>query len=191
MPIDDTYNDVAARMREFFEKYPDGSLQQKDIRVYEFPDLTFIAYTALARRGPDDPEPGEGTAWERVPGLTNFTRNSELQNAETSAWGRAILAVGAADTKKGIASRDEIDSRRAEDDYYRSDEYAEMQAVPGLRSSIEAAIEKLDEGQRADLKAWFAANDLPAVRRMNAAQCDRVLDHLMELPAAESVGADA
>lgn len=183
MGFADNYNDVASRMREFFEKYPTGCLQQRDVKVYEFGDLTFIAYTAAALRHPEDPEPGEGTAWERVPGLTNYTRNSELQNAETSAWGRAIVAVGAADTKKGIATAEDVQSRAAEDDYYRSDEYAEMQAVPGLRSSIEAAIEKLDDQGKADLKAWFAANDLPAVRRMNAHQCDQVLDHLMTLPA--------
>lgn len=182
MPIDDTYNDVASRMREFFAKYPDGSLQQRDVRVYEFGDLTFIAYTAAALRSPEDPEPGEGTAWERVPGLTNFTRNSELQNAETSAWGRAILAVGAADTKKGIASYDEIESRRAEDEQWRN----EQEAVGGLRSSIIAAIEKLDPTQQDALKDWLKDNNLPAVRRMNQPQCDQVLDYLMTLPAGEA-----
>lgn len=65
-------------------------------------------------------------------------------------------------------------------------------AVPGLRTSIEAAIAKLNDEQRSALKAWFAEQDLPSVRRMNADQCDRVLDHLMALPtAAVGNGAEA
>ena len=55
-------------------------------------------------------------------------------------------------------------------------------AVPGLRSSIEGAISKLDDEQKAALKDWFREQNLPAVRRMNAAQCVQVLDHLMALP---------
>jgi len=122
------YNDVPSRMREFFEKYPDGSLQGsyefKQIPMYmkgkegELPVLagekTIIIYTARAYRSPEDPLPGIGTASEPFPGLTPYTKDSEMMNAETSGWGRAILAVGAADTKKGIASREEVQSRRSE-----------------------------------------------------------------------------
>ena len=46
--------------------------------------------------------------------MTPYTKNSELQNAETSAWGRAIVAVLAADTRKGVASRSEVEARQAE-----------------------------------------------------------------------------
>lgn len=191
MAFAENYNDVAARQREFFAKYPDGSLQQVSVQMYEVEGVSYLAYTAACYRGPDDALPGHGTAWERVPGLTNYTRNSELQNAETSAFGRAIVAVGAADTKKGIATREDVESRMAEAAYYESAEYAEQQAVPGLRSSIEAAVAKLNTEQKADLKAWFAENDLPAVRRMNQAQCDRVLDHLMDLPATASGAGEA
>jgi hypothetical protein len=53
-------------------------------------------------------------AWEVFPGRTPYTRGSELQNAETSAWGRAIIAVGASDSKRGIASREEVRNRQAE-----------------------------------------------------------------------------
>ncbi len=51
--------------------------------------------------------PGIGTAWEIVPGTTNFTRGSELQNLETSAWGRAIGALGIG-VDASIATLDEI-----------------------------------------------------------------------------------
>jgi hypothetical protein len=74
----------------------------------------FIVYAAAAYRTPDDPRPGIGIAWEPFPGRTPYTAASELMNAETSAWGRAIIAVGASDSKPGIASRDEVRTRRAE-----------------------------------------------------------------------------
>src|SRR5690606_7776514 len=96
----------------------EGSLQPVDpvnpYRVETIGDRTFIVYTAAAYRHPDDRRPGIGVAWEPFPGLTPYTRNSELMNAETSAWGRAIIAVLAADAKRGIASLEEVRNRQAE-----------------------------------------------------------------------------
>jgi hypothetical protein len=69
-------------------------------------------YSAAAYRTPDDQLPGVGWAYEPIPGPTNFTRDSELQNAETAAWGRAMVAALAVDTKKGIASSEEVRNRQ-------------------------------------------------------------------------------
>lgn len=115
MAIDlDAYNTVPERIAEFAEKYPTGCLQKLDLQFVTVAGMDWIVYTAAALRTPDDIAPGHGTAWERVPGLTPYTKNSELQNAETSAWGRAIVAVLAADTRKGVASRSEVEARNAE-----------------------------------------------------------------------------
>jgi len=115
MPIDlDSYNTVPERIAEFAAQYPTGCLQRLDLQFVNVAGVDWIVFTAAALRTPDDIAPGHGTAWERVPGLTQFTKNSELQNAETSAWGRAIVAVLAADTRKGIASRSEVEPRNAE-----------------------------------------------------------------------------
>ena len=103
----DDYVDVAARISEFSEKYPEGSLQAH----MEF--LTEpIGWFCVARayRTADDERPGIGHAFEPVPGKTQFTRDSEAQNAETAAWGRAIVALGFK-TKK-IASRQEVQARQ-------------------------------------------------------------------------------
>jgi len=109
------YVEVADRIVEFRNRYPDGALRPVDpanpYRIETVGDKTFIVVVAAAYRTPDDPTPGIGMAWELFPGKTNFTRDSELQNAETSAWGRAIVAVLAADTKKGIATADEVRAR--------------------------------------------------------------------------------
>lgn len=112
------YIDVATRIGEFRKKYPDGSLQVLDphtpYRMLEIDGATFVVVVAAAYRNPDDPRPGIGMAQEQIPGRTPYTKGSELQNAETSAWGRAIVAALAADTKKGVASADEVRNRRAE-----------------------------------------------------------------------------
>ena len=151
----DDYIDVAQRIADFRERYPEGTLQPLDpynpckivqvqcewcrqcigrrvvkdkngwkdcprcagtgVRAAGEPVLdTFIVYVAGAWRTPDDPRPGIGIAWEPYPGQTPYTAGSELQNAETSAWGRAIIAVGASDAKRGIASREEVRNRQAE-----------------------------------------------------------------------------
>lgn len=102
------YNDVAARLVEFREKHPEGSLQQVSLDFREVAGTWWVIYTAAAYRSADDTRPGHGTAWEPVPGWTPFTKGSEVQNSETSAWGRAIVAALAADTKKGIASAEEV-----------------------------------------------------------------------------------
>lgn len=125
------YNDVAARLVEFRTKHPEGSLQPADVaqpfQVVELGDQTYIVVVAAAYRNPDDQRPGVGMAYELFPGRTPYTRGSELQNAETSAWGRAIVAALAADTKKGVASAEEVRNRQAERDTPMSDEDRRVQ----------------------------------------------------------------
>jgi hypothetical protein len=109
------YVDVAERIRMFKEKYPNGTLQpanlDKPYEIVAVAERTFIVYVAAAYREASDQRPGVGIAWEPFPGKTPYTRDSELMNAETSAWGRAIIAALAADTQK-IASADEVRNRR-------------------------------------------------------------------------------
>lgn len=127
--LDDSYNTVAERIVEFREKFPEGSLQLVKYELLEVPVYTkdketgdvvksgvrvYLAYTSAAYRTPDDPKPGIACAWEPVPGPTQFTRDSELQNAETASWGRAIVAALAADTNKGVSTRDEVANRKGE-----------------------------------------------------------------------------
>jgi hypothetical protein len=109
-PLD--YIDVATRIVEFREKFPQGSLQQVKYEFVTVNNKDWVVYTAAAYRSPDDQRPGIGTAWEPIPGPTNFTRDSEVQNAETAAWGRAMVAALAVDTKQGIASSQEVRNRQ-------------------------------------------------------------------------------
>jgi len=108
------YIDVAARIAEFREKYPTGSLQQVKMEFVQIAGKDWVVYTAAAFRTPDDLRPGVGTAWEPIPGPTPYTRDSEVQNAETSAWGRALIATLAVDTKKGIATAEDVRNRQGD-----------------------------------------------------------------------------
>ena len=109
-PSLDDYVDVAERIVAFKEKHPDGTLQTVDWEVIEVAGKTFVVYRAAAYRTPDDERPGHGSAWEPFPGPTPYTKDSELMNAETAAWGRAVVAVGLAASKK-IGSRQEVQAR--------------------------------------------------------------------------------
>ena len=113
--INSDYIDVATRIGLFREKHPEGSLQPADLqKPYEIimvGDKTFIVVVASAFRSPTDDRPGIGMAWEPFPAMNQQMRGSELMLCETSAWGRAIVAALAADTKRGVASQDEIVAR--------------------------------------------------------------------------------
>jgi len=104
------YIDVAERIREFKKLFPTGSLQRVDLQFVNIGGKDFVVYTAAAYRTPDDERPGIGTAWEPIPGKTPYTKDSEVMVAETSAWGRSIIAALSGETKR-IASADEVRNR--------------------------------------------------------------------------------
>jgi len=107
------YIPVNERIAAFIAQYPAGSLRplwpDEPYRVLGEGDTKWLVYGACAYRTPDDPAPGVGLAWEPVPGRTPYTRGSELMVAETSAWGRALAAIGIA-TNKSVASAEEVKS---------------------------------------------------------------------------------
>lgn len=97
------YVDVKTRIKLFYEKYPDGSLQ------FEFKGSlgANIWGVAYAYRNPEDPRPATGNASELAEGKTAYTRGSELMNLETSAIGRAIGNLGIG-IEAGMATSDEV-----------------------------------------------------------------------------------
>ena len=158
-PLD--YIDVATRIVEFREKYPEGRLRQGSIEfVRDFAGKDWVVYTAEAWRSADDPAPAHGTAWEPVPGPTQFTRDSEVQNAETAAWGRAMVAALAVDTRKGIASSEEVRNRQEPSAQERAaDAVAAISACtdPAKLDEIEAYATRLGINGIAAVKAALAA----------------------------------
>lgn len=119
------YETVAERRARFYAAFPEGSLQPwEPPRREVLADGTEVwIYSAAAYRGPRDPRPGIAFVTEPAAGATPYTRNSELMNAETSAWGRAIAAVLPDAPGQSGATRDEVQNRRDE----------EPGGVPGAR----------------------------------------------------------
>jgi hypothetical protein len=105
----DDYVPVNERIEAFLAAYPEGSLQSE---IVELSDKR-VTVRAYAYRTPGDERPGMGHSWLELPGKTTFTRGSELENAETSAWGRAIAALGF-EVKRGVASAEEVASKKSD-----------------------------------------------------------------------------
>ena len=138
------YKDVATRLAEIRAIYPELSLQQVRCELIDQGGQLGWLYVAAAFRTPDDIRPGMGTAFEPVPGKTPYTKDSELMVAETSAWGRALVAIGA-DTKNGVASKDEIIARKAPErparDFVADAEYqVTIKNLDGLRAVYKDAV---------------------------------------------------
>ena len=127
------YVDVRARIQMFREKYPNGSLQplnhDKPYEIITVGDKQFVVYVACAYRSPDDERPGVGTAMEPIPGRTPYTKDSELMNAETSAWGRAIVAALAVDHLPAIASTEEVRNRQTTERVVANGDWVEVPAT--------------------------------------------------------------
>jgi hypothetical protein len=79
------YVDVAERIRLFYERYPDGSIQTEMVRL----DGDLVVFRATVYRDREDPYPTTGWAYERE-GVGVVNKTSFIENCETSAVGRAL-----------------------------------------------------------------------------------------------------
>lgn len=105
------YVTVPQRIAQFYELFGQGRLVTGEVRVELGPDgKPRVMVQAAAYRTPDDTLPGIGWSWMELPGTTSFTRGSELENTETSVWGRAIAALGIL-VDRSVASVNEIKAK--------------------------------------------------------------------------------
>ena len=109
------YTYVKQRIVLFYARHPDGRLVTDSAWVSVDDDVPRIWVRAYAYRTPDDPHPGVGHSWMVLPGTTPYTKGSEIENTETSAWGRAIGALGIG-IGESIASADEIAAKEGQTD---------------------------------------------------------------------------
>ena len=113
MPFNiDDYIEVKDRVKQLKKDYPDSVIQTDVIELTDT-RVTIKAFIYLDNEGK---KPTTGHSYMNIPGTTSFTRGSELENAETSAVGRAIANLGYA-IDKSIASRDEVQSKQVEEGY--------------------------------------------------------------------------
>lgn len=106
-PMDAGYVMVAERHAAFVKDHPNGMIQT-DLAYGS--DKLVVVKAMVWKKGRADygtPPDGTGMASMPIPGPTSFSKNSEVENAETSAVGRALAMIGY-HAKHTMASGDEI-----------------------------------------------------------------------------------
>ena len=106
------YVDVPTRFAMALERWPELRIVENRPEIITVGDKTFVSVTVQAWRTPEDPINCQATAWEITPGLTSFTRNSEMMNCSTSALGRVLGFMMSFGPK--MASAEEVRNRQPE-----------------------------------------------------------------------------
>jgi len=106
------YETVQERLNTFHKMYPDGSIitDENDWRETRDGRIIWRAVVSV-RKEADGPVCGTGTASE-IEGANKFAPNNACELAETSARGRALVAIGIGQQ----ASRDEVASARSKEE---------------------------------------------------------------------------
>jgi len=112
------YIEVKDRIQLFYERFPEGLLSFDYRGIIELNGETYIYGKAFAYPVRGELYHAAGWAWERVP-AKGFARGAEMMTLETSAWGRAIAALGIA-VSKGIASREEVQRVNPQNDPWQA-----------------------------------------------------------------------
>ena len=149
------YIQVNERLIAFREKYPEGCVQAEIIELSE----SRVTMRALAYRTPEDYRPGIGHSSLAIPGATPYTRGSELENCETSAWGRALAALGF-EVKRAIASAEEV-AKAAPAAPQRPQAPATAPSGPATRPGVPVAVAVQRDDPLAEARAIFDEPPLP------------------------------
>lgn len=140
------YVEVKDRVAAFNVKYPDGSIQTEVTTLTD----KLVVVKATVYRTPAEMRPTTGHSQMCIPGVTSFTKGSEVENTETSAVGRALAFLGF-EVKKSLASREEVENKQAPRD---------------RRSTPKPAQENPDAPARASQKPWMKTANIE-VREAN------------------------
>lgn len=180
--LDPSYKQVPDRLRDLKEAHPDARLRpanpDKPFDIVMIDGRTFIVYVAACYRDADDTLPAIGCAWEPFPGLTPYTKNSELQNAETSAWGRAIVAALRSESK-AVASATDVRNRQSESE-------AAPLADIDRRREIFDRLHALDAEEGKKLAEALRAEGFPGMRTLTESQADEVERRLSLVEGGEA-----
>lgn len=165
-PADAGYVEVKDRIEAFYAKFPNGAIRTDIYSLTE--DQVIVGAEAYADRCDERPM-GTGFSAMKIPGSTPYTKDSELENAETSAVGRAIANAGF-EVHRSVASADEV--------AFKTD------------SSLSAKIDNLKQNVRAAGEDLFGAHwrtkvknrtGLTLTNKDSEADLERALDILEKI----------
>lgn len=151
-PMDNGYVMVADRHLKFVEDHPNGLIETELVTFTgSFVVIAARVWKDRANADADKRPDGTGLASMPIPGPTSFTKNSEVENAETSALGRALAMIGY-HAKESMASKEEIDSKSGGEKTRVSKKSGEelasnkqLGAIRGIASNLGMSDEELRE----------------------------------------------
>jgi len=118
-PMDQGYLLIADRLAAFVRDHPTGRIETELLYSQFDPAVStglVVVGAKVFKDGGSSVPDGMGMSGMQIPGTTNFTKGSEVENSETSAIGRALAAVGYLaknpDGSARFASDDEIVMKR-------------------------------------------------------------------------------
>ena len=204
-PVD--YKEVPERIADLKAVHPDARLRpvnpDKPFDIVTIGDKAFIVYAAACYRDADDPLPGIGLAWEPFPGRTPYTKDSELMNAETSAWGRAIVAALRSESKS-IAAAEEVRNRQADNDEApsqpsRREQHGTVRQAPSTDTGELASEKQLgmlaklfsergyeDRDVRLAYVAHVSGRDVASSKELSTREASKVIEALMAEPRPDA-----
>jgi hypothetical protein len=144
------YVDVAERIRLFYERYPEGSIQTEMVRL----DGDLVVFRATVYRDREDPHPTTGWAYERE-GVGHVNKTSFIENCETSAVGRALSNLNFPRSREARERQEQGPATVDQVEELRSLASSEVIAA-GVRSRVLARLERgLTSQQAQDALAYL------------------------------------
>lgn len=148
------YVEVSERIQAWYDEYPEGRIETDIVTMTE--KIVVTRSRVYKTHDATEPPAGIGHSMLGIPGKTPYTKDSELENCETSSVGRALVMAGI--PSKQIASGHEIRNKRQEPE------------------APKPPIEPVDPERRARDDAWVAdctgeiarAADMPALLEIAA-----------------------
>jgi hypothetical protein len=178
----ESYATVAERIMQFYEDFPDGTIRTFMV-VHNGPEVVF---EARIYRSPKEAELGIYTSgWAReLEGKTPVNRTSHLENAESSAVGRALANAGYS-TSKHHPSREEMIQAAATEDTHGED----IAWLHANASAIPKGAPVVIDGTHHDLRKlivarWADIKEQPLLARQLATAGQRAIEEVREVAAS-------